>query len=92
MDTTAIETIVAFFVPLLVSVLKKERFSNTVNAIIAMAVYAVVGVAAVLLSGKPVDINNIAPTVAIFVAGGTVAYEMFWKNWGDPQVTAKVLP
>ncbi len=92
MDTTAIETVVAFFVPLLVSVLKKERFSNTVNAIIAMVVYAVVGVAAVLLSGKPIDINNIAPTVAIFVAGGTVAYEMFWKNWGDPQVTAKVLP
>jgi hypothetical protein len=88
--TEQLQGLVAVFVPLLVSVIKRENFPNTVNAIIAIVVYAVIGVLAVLVAGQPFDINNIAPSVAIFVTGGTIAYQLFWKNWGDPQITAAV--
>jgi hypothetical protein len=90
MTTEQLQGIVAVFVPLLVSVLKRDGFSQTVNALIAVIVYVVVGVLSVLVSGQALDINNIMPAVAIFVGGGTVAYQLFWKNWGDPQITAKV--
>jgi hypothetical protein len=82
--------VVAIFVPLLVSVLKKEHFSNTVNACIAIGVYVVVGVLAVIVSGQSFTLDNIAPAVAIFTGFGTIAYQAFWKNWGDPQVVANV--
>ncbi len=82
--------VVAIFVPLLVSVIKRENFPNTVNAIIAIVVYAVVGVLAVLVSGQTFTLDNITPALTIFVGGGTLAYQLFWKNWGDPQVTALV--
>lgn len=81
---------VAIFIPLLVSILKRDGFSNTVNATIALVVYVVVGVLSVLVSGQSFTIDNIAPAVTIFVAGGTLAYQLFWKNWGDPQITAKL--
>src|SRR5512135_608799 len=90
MDTTQLEGIVAFFVPLLVAVLKKANYSATVNALIAIVVYVVAGVAAVFVSGQAIDINNILPTVALFTATGTIAYQLFWKNWGDPQITARI--
>ena len=92
MTTEQLQGTVAIFVPLLVSVLKRDGFSSTVNALIAVVVYVVVGVLSVLVSGQPLDVNNVAPAITIFVAGGTIAYQLFWKNWGDPQITAAVNP
>jgi hypothetical protein len=89
-STDQMQGIVAIFVPLLVAVLKRDGFSQTVNSLIAIAVYVVVGVLSVLVSGQALDVNNIMPAVAIFVAGGTIAYQLFWKNWGDPQIAAKL--
>jgi hypothetical protein len=90
MTSTELMGVVAVFVPLLVSVIKRENFPNTVNAIIAIVVYAVVGVLAVLVSGQAFTLDNITPALTIFVGGGTLAYQLFWKNWGDPQITAAV--
>lgn len=90
MSTEQLQGIVAIFVPLLVSVLKRDGFSQTVNALIAIVVYVVVGVLSVAVAGQPLDLNNVAPAIAIFVSGGTIAYQLFWKNWGDPQITAKI--
>lgn len=90
MPTIQLEGIVAVFVPLLVSVLKSVNFSATINALIAVVVYAAVGIASVVLSGQTFSLDNILPTVALFTATGTVAYQLFWKNWGDPQVTAGI--
>lgn len=90
MTTEQLQAVVSIFVPLLVSVLKRDGFSNTVNALIAVIVYVVVGLLSVLVSGQPFSLDNIAPAVAIFVSGGTIAYQLFWKNWGDPQITSKV--
>ena len=90
MTTEQLQGIVAIFVPLLVSVLKRESFSQTVNALIAVAIYVIVGVVSVLVSGQTLTLENIEPAIVIFVAGGTLAYQLFWKNWGDPQITTAI--
>lgn len=79
-DTTAAETLVALFVPLIVSLVKQEHWPNTINGAIAIAVYVAAGAIAVVTSGQPFDMNNIVPAVTIFVTVGTVAYTAFWKN------------
>ena len=88
MSTDQLQGVVAVFVPLLVAILKRENFSATVNAIIAIAVYVVIGVLSVLVAGQAFTLDNVTPAVTIFVTGGTIAYQLFWKNWGDPQITA----
>jgi hypothetical protein len=88
--TQQLQMLVGVFIPLLVSVLKRDHFDNAVNALIAAAVYIVVGVLSVLVSGQAFTLDNITPAIAIFVGEGTIAYQLFWKNWGDPQITAKV--
>lgn len=90
MTTEQLQAVVSIFVPLLVSVIKRDGFPNTVNAIIAIVVYVVVGILSVLVSGQTFTLDNLTPAVAIFVTGGTVAYTLFWKNWGDPQVASLV--
>jgi hypothetical protein len=90
MTTEQLMGIVAIFVPLLVAVVKKSNFSATVNAAIAVVIYVVVGLGAVLVSGQPFTLDNILPSVATFTTVGTVAYQLFWKNWGDPQIVANV--
>lgn len=90
MTTEQLQSIAAIFVPLLVSILKRENFSSPVNALIAVVVYVIVGLMSVLVSGQTLSINNIVPAVTIFVGGGTIAYQLFWKNWGDPQITSSL--
>lgn len=90
LSTVDVQGLVAFFIPLLVAVIKRENFPNTVNAVIAIVIYAVAGALAVLVQGQSFDLQNIIPSVAIFTGTGTIAYQLFWKNWGDPQITAKV--
>lgn len=92
MDTTSVELIAGAVLPILISFLKKLHYPDTLNAVIALAVYAVFGVIGVVVSGQTIDVNNLVPTIAIVTASGTVAYQLFWKNWGDPQIQAKVSP
>ncbi len=89
MDTTAIEGIIAFFVPLLIALLKQVGFPNAYNAIIAVAVYVLFGVLGVAVSGKPIDVNNLVPTITLFTTVGTTAYVAFWRNLGEPALTEK---
>ena len=90
MTNDQLMAVAAIFVPLLVSVLKRENLSNAVNGAIAVGVYVVVGLIAVVVSGQTFTLDNIVPAISIFTVGGTAAYTMFWSNWGDPQITAKV--
>ena len=61
-------------------------------AAIALVVYVLAGVLYVVVSGQPIDVQNLVPTIAIFTTGGTVAYQPFWENPGDPQIQAKLAP
>ncbi|MGH2512372.1 MAG: hypothetical protein ACRDGQ_06770 [Candidatus Limnocylindrales bacterium] len=82
--------VLGILLPVLIAFLKREHFSNAVNGAIALVVYVVAGAFAVLLSGTPVDVDNLVPTISIIAAAGTIAYAAFWSNWGDPQIQAKL--
>lgn len=84
MDTQTVEILVAFFTPLIVALFKQAGWPTYLNSVVAIIVYVIFGVGAVAMSGEPIDLNNIVPTVATFVAIGTVAYTAFWRNVGEP--------
>jgi ABC-type xylose transport system permease subunit len=76
-----LESVIGIILPVFISLLKQEHFPNAWNSIIAVMVYLVVGVVAVAVSGNSFDLNNILPSVATFTAAGTLAYQLFWKNF-----------
>ncbi len=80
MSQESLNAVIGFLLPVLIAFLKREHFPNAWNAFIAIAVYLVAGIGAVAISGQSFDLNNIVPSVAIFTASGTVAYQLFWKN------------
>jgi hypothetical protein len=80
MTTDQLTLFVSLFIPIVVSFIKREHFPNAWNAIIALVVYVVAGIAAVIVSGQPFLLTNIVPSVSLFVIGGTAAYQLFWKN------------
>lgn len=83
MDTQTVEVLVAFFTPLIIALFKQAGWPTAWNSIVAIAIYVIFGVGAVLAQGDAFDINNIVPSVALFVAVGTTAYNAFWKNVGE---------
>ena len=87
MDQNTVELLLGAILPLLIAVIKRVNAPQEVNAAIAVVIYIIAGVLAVVVSGQPIDINNLVPTIALFTASGTVAYQLFWKNWGDPQIS-----
>lgn len=89
MDPATIEGGIAFFVPLLIALLKQVKFPAAYNAIIAMVVYIVFGVVAVVISGQPIDANDLVPTIVLFTTVGTTAYYAFWRNVGERTLEAK---
>jgi hypothetical protein len=80
-NTTIVETLIAAILPVLINFLKRENLPNQVNAIIAVLVYLIAGVAGVLASGQPITAQTWIATATLFVTVGTVAYTAFWKNF-----------
>lgn len=89
MSQETVEVLVAFFAPLLVALFKQAGWPTWVNSVVAIIVYIVFGVGAVLMAGDTFDINNIIPAVTLFVTVGTVAYTAFWRNVGERSLVAK---
>ncbi len=82
-----IAAVLGVILPVFIGFIKQEHFPNAWNALIAVAVYIVVGVVAVAFSGNSFDINNILPSVGTFAAAGTIAYQLFWKNFEQTTVS-----
>jgi hypothetical protein len=76
--------IIAFFIPLLVSLVKQAGFTRQVNSIIALVVYVVAGIAYVVVTAGPEGWTPDAIIASVTVATlvGTAAYNMFWSNLG----------
>jgi hypothetical protein len=87
MEDSAIWIAFAALAPILVAVVKQQGFPDRINALIALAVYVVIGVIGALQQGTP-TIDTIVPFVATVVVVGTSAYNLFWKHWGDDRLTA----
>ena len=84
------QAFIAVFVPLLVGFLKRASLPNVANAAIAIAVYVVAGLVAVLASGQPFNLSDITGSVAIFVSVGTVAYTAFWRAFESTSAAARL--
>lgn len=90
LDSKAIELIAAAFAPLAVSLVKQVGWPSSVNGFIALAFYAVVGVAAVVVKGGSLTVDQVVPDITLFATVGTVAYNAFWQHTGlEPAITAK---
>lgn len=81
-DPQSIEAIVAFVAPLVVSLVKQAGWSSSINGLVALGVYVLFGVGAVLSQGQAFTLDNIVPAVTLFTTVGTVAYQAYWKNSG----------
>ncbi len=90
LDPKAIELIAAALAPLAVSLVKQVGWPSSVNGFIALAFYAVVGIAAVIAKGEPLSVASIVPDITLFATVGSVAYYAFWQHTGlEPAITEK---
>jgi len=72
----------SFFSPLLISLLKQAGFSVQVNALIAQVTYIAIGIAAVLVSGEALTMENAVQLSLIATVVGGAAYNLIWSNIG----------
>lgn len=68
--------------PLLIAFVKQQGFSRQINALIALACYILVGVAAMIVSGEPLLIENAIPLITVATVVGSAAYSLVWNNLG----------
>lgn len=81
-DPQAIIPVIAFFAPLIVSIVKQAGWPSSVNGIIALVVYAIGGAIAVVAQGQAITLDTVVPTITLFATVGTVAYNAFWQHTG----------
>jgi len=76
--------VIAFFIPVLVSLVKQAGFSQQMNAIIALIVYIVTGVVYVVITAGPAGFTaeSIIASVTVATLVGTASYNLFWSNLG----------
>lgn len=77
--------------PLLIALIKQQGFSNSLNALIALVCYIVVGIAGVLFSGEPLTVENAVPLITIATVVGSAAYNLVWNNLGTGDGSAPSL-
>ena len=95
MTDVQVIAIVGFFAPLLVAVVKKERFADWVNAVIAIAFYLVLAVLVTIAQAGGLSAFSAEGFFANFglvFASGTIGYVALWKASVDPVITSTVLP
>jgi hypothetical protein len=71
--------------PLLIAFIKQSAFPSQVNALIAFACYAVVGVLGAVMSGLPLTIENAVALVTTATVVGSAAYNLLWSNIGSSE-------
>ena len=76
----------AALAPILVAVIKQNSFAAKWNALIALGIYVVVGVAGAVVTGQTLSIETAVQFIATTVVVGTAAYQIFWRHWGDDAI------
>jgi hypothetical protein len=97
MDTTSatVIAVAAFFFPLLIAVVKKERFADWVNGVIAIVCYlflAAVISGIQVMQGGDFTGQMFFDNFGLVFLSGTIGYATLWKNALDPSITTNVLP
>lgn len=75
--------------PLLIAFIKQSGFPQSVNAIIALVCYVIVGIAGAVLSGEELTVENAVALIAVATTIGTVAYQLIWSNVGEEALTVR---
>lgn len=90
MDPTQNAAFILFatLAPLLIALLKQSGFDTKWNALIALGGYVIVGIAGAVVAGQELTVENAVMFVTVATLVGTAAYNLFWKHWGDDQITA----
>lgn len=83
MTTEQLAVLIGAVLPLFIAFVKRAHYSNTINGIIALIVYFVVGFAYVVVSGTPLTAANLTTIIGIVTVSGTAAYTLFWSNVED---------
>lgn len=79
-DTATITAIGAAVVPLVVSFLKREKWSASLKQLIAGAVSLVVAVAGIALSTRNWSAVNLTSLAALSFAGATLVYGTYFRG------------
>lgn len=79
--------VIAFFIPLIVSIVKQAGFTKQVNATIALLIYVVTGIVYVVVTAGPegYTVDSIIASITTATLVGTAAYNLFWSNLGVSQ-------
>ena len=95
MTDVQIIALLGFFLPLLVAVVKKERFPDWVNAVIAVVTYLVAAVAITFVQAGSVSgftAESFFANFGLVTASGTIGYAALWKSAVDPAIVKTILP
>ena len=92
LTTDQVIAVVGFFMPLLIAVVKRDGFSNSVNSIIALVVYAATAVVVTFVQTSSFGAEAFVTNFVLVFGSGTIGYAALWKNNLDPAITAKVNP
>ena len=74
--------IFAAVLPLLIALIKQSGWSPQANALVAFAIYIVVGVAGAWIANGVPTLETAVEWVTTVTIIGTVAYKLFWSNLG----------
>lgn len=90
MDPTQNAAFILFatLAPLLIALAKQSGLDTKWNALIALGCYVVVGIAGAIVAGEALTVENAVSFIATATVVGTAAYNLFWRHWGDDQITA----
>lgn len=82
--TLGVWPVIAFFIPLLVSLVKQAGWTTQMNAAVAFLVYLVAGAAYVIVTAGPAGftLESIVAAMTVATVVGTAAYNLFWSNLG----------
>jgi hypothetical protein len=72
----------ASIMPIFIALVKQAGLPKSANALLALAVYVVVGGAAVLFSGEEFSLDNLVPAITTLTVVGSAAYGIFWNQIG----------
>ena len=76
--------VISLFLPILVALLKQGGWNDQTNSLIAYAVYAVAGVAYVVVTTVPggITMSEVIGSIGEAAVVGSIAYTGFWSNMG----------
>jgi len=80
--TNPIIILFSALLPLGISFVKQAGWTSSVNSLIALLCYIVVGIVAAIVSGEELSLENALAFITAVTVYGTVAYNLFWANFG----------